>query len=61
VQRIEIGVLERVPFWLSLLAEAFGEANVRAIRMQSCHVCMEMPVPADAAMLDELKRRIEGR
>jgi hypothetical protein len=62
VKRIHFAVLERVPFWLSQLAEAFGQADVRAIKVQTCDVCMEMPVPRDPlAVLEEFKRRIEGR
>jgi hypothetical protein len=62
VQRIELGVLERVPMWLSLLAEAFREAGVRAIRVQTCDVCRETPTSRDMRfVLAELKRTIEGR
>jgi len=62
VKRIDFGVLETVPFWLSQLAEAFRHADVRAIEVQTCNVCMEMPAPRDAAaVLAELKRTIEGR
>lgn len=62
MKRIDFGLLERVPFWLSQLVEAFGQADVRAIRVQTCHVCMEMPAPRDAAaVLAELKRTLEGR
>ncbi len=60
-KQIELDLLERVPFWLSQLIEAFGQADVRAIRVQTCHVCMEMPAPRDAgAILAEFKRTIEG-
>ena len=62
MKRIEFDLLERVPFWLSQLLEAFGQADVRAIEVQTCHVCMEMPAPRDASdVLLELKRTIEGR
>jgi hypothetical protein len=62
VKRIDFAVLERVPFWLAQLVEAFGQADVRAIKVQTCDVCMEMPAPRNPTdVLAEFKRRIEGR
>lgn len=62
VKRIDFAALERVPFWLSHLVEAFSQADVRAIRVQTCDVCMGMPAPSDPmSALAEFKRRIEGR
>lgn len=55
-------MLESVPMWLSLLSEAFGHAGIRALRVQTCDFCREMPAPRDpAVVLAELKRTIEGR
>jgi hypothetical protein len=62
VQRIDVTLLQQVPMWLSILAEAFRDADIRAIRVQTCDVCREMPTPCDTAVvLAELKRTIEGR
>lgn len=62
VQRIDFAGLERVPMWLSLLAEAFQDAGIRAIRVQTCDVCREMPTSRDTTfVLAELKKTIEGR
>jgi hypothetical protein len=62
MQHIELSVLERVPLWLGLLAEALADAGVGAIRVQSCDVCLDLYDSRGAeGVLKELKRRIEGR
>lgn len=62
VQRIDFAALETVPMWLTFLAEAFQDAGIRAIRVQTCDVCREMPTSRDMSLvLAELKRTIEGR
>ena len=61
VQRIDLNVLERVPMWVALLAEAFEDAGVGAIRVQSCDTCLDLYNARGAeGVLKELKRRIEG-
>jgi hypothetical protein len=62
VKRVDVGELDVVPFWVTQLLEAFGQAEVHTIRVPSCHVCLELPAPRDeAAVLAELKRMLEGR
>lgn len=62
VRRIELSGLERVPMWLEMLAEAFRDAGVRAIRVQTCDGCLDLrDVRGADGVLSELKRRIEGR
>jgi hypothetical protein len=61
VQRIDLGSFETLPQWLSLLTEAFAQAGIRAIRVQTCAVCMEMPASLDPhAVLANLKRTLDG-
>ena len=62
VEHIDLAVLDRVPLWLALIAEALEDAGVRAIRVQSCDTCLDLYNARGAeGVLKELKRRIEGR
>lgn len=62
VQRIDLASLRTVPQWVSFLTEAFGQAGIRAVRVQTCAVCLDMPDSLDPdAALAELKRTLEGR
>ncbi len=59
--RLEVAALATVPFWLSMLLEAFGTAGVPAILTETCATCMEMPARSANDLLVELKRMLDGR
>lgn len=61
VHRIEIASLESVPYWLTLILEAFGAAGVPAISTETCATCMQMPTRSARDLLLELKRTLDGR
>ena len=61
IQRVVLADLQRVPLWLSILMEAFQDAGVGAIRVQTCDICTEVSRPVSAEIvLADLKKRLEG-
>jgi hypothetical protein len=61
VHRVDLADLERVPFWVAHLSEAFGQAGVRAVQVAACGACQTTPAPHDSAtVLSSLKQAIEG-